>query len=194
MAEAKQETEDPISWDKVRHLQYLHSVAEKYKDTVFVRTSVLLAATAFQTAMIGAVVGGFWKNLGASENWLRAIIVIAFVWQLGAGGIGLLAIMPLKNLMRVSRIIGRSTEYHSSSETVPLLSAFNHVYRKERGAFVGEMGTADKDKLFNDLCVTYYNLCHIVNSRYGILRRGYLVQLIGIAWNTMTVALVLIFH
>lgn len=167
---------------KLEHLRYLHSLAERYKDSVITRSQVLLAVAGGQLAAAIAIANIVWAKIPQSNfgTGFLILFIASITIQLLAVTMVLLAILPLGNLKAVSRIISRTSKLSHRRGAVSLMSSFNHVVNVERDEFLKVITEADLQKLFHDLTITYYNLCHIVNRRYLRLRFGIIVQMCGL--------------
>jgi len=167
---------------KLEHLRYLHSLAERYKNSVFARAQVLLAITGGQLAAVIAIVTLVWSKAGnmGFGYWFKILFITTVTIQLIAAVIVLTAILPLSSLKSISRIISKKTEYTKSLDTIWLMSSFNHVIKKERDDFYAIVRNSSLNSMFDDLCMNYYNLSHIVDTRYHRLRTGFQVQMLGL--------------
>jgi hypothetical protein len=173
--------EDDVA-GKLEHLRYLHSLAERYKDSVITRSQVLLAVAGGQLAAAITIANIVWARIPQSKFGTGYLIlfVASITVQLFAVTMVLLAILPLGSLKAVSRIVSRTSKSSHRSGAVSLMSSFNHVVTVEREEFLKVITEADLQKLFYDLTITYYNLCCIVNRRYLRLRFGIIVQMCGL--------------
>ena len=61
-----------------------------------------------------------------------------------------------------------------------------------RSRFISEIAAADINILYRDLAIAYYNLCHIIDSRYNALRRGFVGQIIGLIFIILLVEYVFV--
>lgn len=172
--------EDDVA-GKLEHLRYLHSLAERYKDSIITRSQVLLAVSGGQLAAAITIANIVWAKIPQSKFGTAYLIlfIASITVQLFAVTMVLFAILPLGSLKAVSRIISRTSK-RSHHRHVSLMSSFNHVVNVERDEFLKVITEADLEKLFHDLTITYYNLCCIVNRRYLRLRFGIIVQICGL--------------
>jgi hypothetical protein len=173
--------EDDVA-GKLEHLRYLHSLAERYKDSVITRSQVLLAVAGGQLAAAITIANTVWAKIPQSKFGAAFLIlfIASITVQLFAVTMVLFSILPLGSLKAVSRIISRTSKSTHCRDAVSLMSSFNHVVNVERDDFLKVLTEADLQTLFHDLTITYYNLCCIVNRRYLRLRFGIIVQMWGL--------------
>lgn len=179
--EAIKETQDKELLERLSHLRYMHSVAERYKDSIYSRSQMLLAICGVLFALTINVANIVFTNTDLKKlpAWYEVLIAGSIISEFIAAIMIIKTILPHKNIRHVSKIISNATFFTQNSNNIKLLSSFNHVCTTERDEFKNSMGKATVKDLFEDLVITYYNLCHIVNKRYNDLRSGIIFLLFG---------------
>lgn len=176
----------PISTEQLEHLRYLHSTAERYKDSIYARAYTLLTAAGVQVGLTAAFAALFRDTYG--PVWaimFRVLIAVVLMFNVGAAATALHAIMPHRNVSAVRNMLKRLVQRRIAAARLPepTLSSFNRVCEMDATAFMQQLGAASTSALYADLAVTYFNLCHIVNDRYAALRRAYLYEEVALlAW------------
>jgi hypothetical protein len=142
---------------------------------------MLLAVTGGQLAFTIALASFAYTPLPHKPLplWFCALVITAIIVQLATAALIVKAIMPHKSLHTVGKIVSKKTKYTPTSNPSWLLSSFNHVSEKERVDFEQIMYTITLEEMFEDLTTNYYNLCHIITSRYTDLRKATLMEMIG---------------
>lgn len=189
-------TEESIKWNRLEHLRYLHNLAENYKDGIFSRGRIVLVMTGVQLAFIMSAIKLYLDYSSveggsiSTPTYVWIFFLLASLTSLIAVASIIRAILPLQSLTSVGRIIAKTTEYDDSSKIIPIISSFNHVVKQERDSFSEKLANADVDSLYKDLTITYYNLSHVVNVRYMLLRRAAIYQLVSLIITVVFLSIV----
>ncbi|MEA2238828.1 MAG: hypothetical protein QOC81_3552 [Thermoanaerobaculia bacterium] len=170
-----------MTFDRLEHLRYLHALAERYKDSVYMRAYVLLTASAVEVAVLSGIVAFVSNSNGLWKREFFAAAAITLALQFGAAAMALSAVAPWRRFA-VADLVHRHRKRKASGgmPSHPKFSSFNRVCEFELSQFLALFEAATEESLYYDLAVTYYNLCVVVSTRYLDLRRAYHYQLVSL--------------